>query len=339
MPTTVLVVGGAGYIGSHTVRALIAAGYQAVVFDSLENGHRAALPPECPLIVGDLGDRALLDETLAQWRPDAVIHFAGYIEVGRSVADPRAFYHNNIAKSLTLLDALIAADAARVVFSSSASVYGQPDAVPIPEDARKSALNPYAFSKTAIEQALADYGSAYGVRSAALRYFNAAGADPAGDIGEDHPNESHLIPLVLDAALGRRSQIAIFGDDYPTPDGTCIRDYVHVNDLAQAHLLAVARLLSPSEGDPPATAYNVGTGRGYSNLEVLETCRRVTGLPIPSVMAPRRPGDGPELVADCTRIKAELGWNPVLSDLETIVATAWQWRRAHPHGYAPAGSE
>lgn len=331
---TVLVVGGAGYIGSHTVRALQAAGYHVVVYDNLGNGHRESLPDGCPLVQGDLGDRRLLDETIARYGVAAAIHFAGFIEVGRSVADPSVFYQNNISKSITLLDALRDAGAGRVVFSSSAAVYGQPESVPIPEDARKLALNPYAFSKIAVEQALGDYGRAYGMRSIALRYFNAAGADPSGTIGEDHPNESHLIPLVLQVPLGRREQITIFGDDYPTPDGTCIRDYIHVNDLATAHVLAVARLLEP--GEPGTTAYNVGTGQGYSNLEVLETCRRVTGHPIPAVITERRPGDGPALVADCTRLKLELGWSPVMSDLETIVATAWNWHKTHPAGYKTA---
>jgi UDP-glucose 4-epimerase len=298
---TVLVVGGAGYIGSHTVRALIAAGYSVVVYDNLGNGHRESLPPECPLVEGDLSDDTLLRDTLARFPVDAAIHFAGYIEVGRSVADPRVFYRNNVANSLVLLDALVDAGAPRVVFSSSAAVYGHPERVPIPEDARKLSLNPYAFSKIAVEQALDDFGQAYGLRSVALRYFNAAGADPAGDIGEDHPNESHLIPLVLQVPLGRREQITIFGDDYPTPDGTCIRDYVHVTDLAQAHVLAVARLLEP--GAAGTVAYNVGTGRGYSNFEVVEMCRRVTGHPIPAVVTARRPGDGPELVADSHRLR------------------------------------
>jgi UDP-glucose 4-epimerase len=321
---TILVVGGAGYIGSHTVRALLQAGFRVVVYDNLEHGHREALPPETPLVVGDIGDAGLVRDTLARFHVDAAIHFAGYIEVGRSVADPRAFYHNNIAGSLALLSALVDAGAPRVVFSSSAAVYGHPERVPIPEDARTLALNPYAFSKIAVEQALTDYGRAYGMRSVALRYFNAAGADPSADIGEDHPGESHLIPLVLQVPLGRRSEITIFGDDYLTPDGTCIRDYVHVTDLAQAHVLAVARLLEPG---------------GYSNFEVVEMCRRVTGHPIPAVVAPRRPGDGPALVADCARIKAELGWTPALSDLETIIATAWAWHRSHPYGYAAPASE
>lgn len=334
---TVLVVGGAGYIGSHTVRALVAAGYEAVVYDNLGNGHRDALPAECPIIAGDLDNAELLADTIARFRVDAAIHFAGYIEVGRSVADPAAFYRNNIASSLILLDALREGGAARVVFSSSAAVYGHPDSVPIPEDAPRRSLNPYAFSKIAVEQALADYGDAYGLRAVALRYFNAAGADPAADIGEDHPGESHLIPLVLQVPQGRREHITIFGDDYPTPDGTCIRDYVHVSDLAQAHVLAVARLLEP--GAPGCTAYNVGTGQGYTNLEVLEMCRRVTGHPIPAVMAARRPGDGPALVADSSRIRRELGWSPALSDLETIVATAWAWHRTHPLGFATSPAE
>lgn len=334
---TVLVVGGAGYIGSHTVRALIAAGYEVAVYDSLGSGHRDALPEECPVITGDLGNADLLRDTIARFHVDAAIHFAGYIEVGRSVADPAVFYRNNIANSLNLLDALRDAGAPRVVFSSSAAVYGHPDRVPIPEDAPLRSLNPYAFSKIAVEQALADYGSAYGMRSIALRYFNAAGADPAGDIGEDHPGESHLIPLVLHVPLGRREHITIFGNDYPTPDGTCIRDYIHVSDLAQAHVLAVAKLLEPDA--PGCAAYNVGTGRGYTNFEVVEMCRRVTGHPIPAVIAARRPGDGPALVADCARIHADLGWTPALSDLETIVATAWAWHRTHPHGYATGMAE
>jgi UDP-glucose 4-epimerase len=324
----ILVVGGAGYIGSHALRVLGGAGHEAWAYDNLVFGHRGAVPAG-RLIVGDLFDRELLVRTLVEYRIDAVMHFAGFIFVGESVIDPAKYYRNNIAGSLNLLDSMRDAGVRKIVFSSTTATYGVPDSVPITEDEEQRPINPYGYTKLVIEQALADYGVAYGLEYAALRYFNASGASPAGDIGEDHTPETHLIPLVLQAALGRRPNIAIFGDDYPTPDGTCVRDYVHVDDLSDAHVRALKLLKA---GCP--LKLNLGTGGGYSVREVIEACRKVTGRPISVVIAARREGDPPELVADSTAARKTLGWNPRYASLEQIVETAWRWHRTHPHGYA-----
>ncbi|HVU88299.1 MAG TPA: UDP-glucose 4-epimerase GalE [Pirellulales bacterium] len=323
----ILVTGGAGYIGSHTVRLLSRAGHEVWSYDNLCTGHREAVP-EGRLIVGDLTNRALLEATLREKKIDAVMHFAAFSLVGESVTNPAIYYQNNLVASLSLLESMRATGVSRIVLSSTTATYGAPEIIPIAEDAPQRPINPYGFTKLAIEHALADYAQAYGFGYAALRYFNASGASPDGAIGEDHKPESHLIPLVLQVALGQRETITIFGHDYPTPDGTCIRDYIHVDDLGAAHLAALERL-RPRHG----IQCNLGIGRGYSVREVIDACRRVSGHEIPVVIGPRRPGDPPELIADASRARRELGWTPVYTELDGIVATAWQWHRTHPHGY------
>jgi UDP-glucose 4-epimerase len=324
----ILVTGGAGYIGSHAARVLDRAGHDVWVYDNLSRGHRAAALPG-RLIEGELADQARLTQVLREQQIEAVMHFAAFALVGESVADPAMYYRNNVLGSLSLFEAMRAAGVRRIVFSSTTATYGAPRRLPIREDELQLPINPYGFTKLAIERALADYAVAYGFGYAALRYFNAAGASPDGDLGEDHDPETHLIPIVLEVALGQREKITIFGEDYPTPDGTCIRDYVHVDDLADAHVRALERV-QPGEG----LCLNLGTGRGHSVREVIEACRRVTGHPIPEAAGPRRPGDPPELVADASLAGEVLGWQPRYTELAEIVATAWHWHSGHPNGYA-----
>ena len=324
----ILVTGGAGYVGSHCARFLELAGHEIWIYDNLCLGHRQAVPVG-RLIEGDLHDTASLSAALTENRIEAVMHFAAFALVGESVSDPAKYYANNVGGSLALLEAMRDADVRKIVFSSTTATYGAPGKVPIDEDEPQRPINPYGFSKLVVERMLADYARAYGFAYAALRYFNAAGASPRGDIGEDHTPESHLIPLVLEVALAQRSHITVFGDDYPTRDGTGIRDYVHVDDLASAHALALQRLV-PGEG----LQLNLGTGEGHSVREVIESCRRVTGRPIAMEIGPRRPGDPPELVADSRRARSQLGWAPKYVELDAIVATAWRWHSSHPHGFA-----
>jgi len=324
----ILVVGGAGYVGSHAVRRLVQSGHAVWVYDNLVQGHRGAVPQGL-LIEGDLLDTATLQAVLAQKQIEAVMHFAAFALVGESVADPAKYYRNNVVGTLSLLEAMRAAGTDRLVFSSTTATYGAPQHSPIGEDQPQQPINPYGFTKLVVERALADYAAAYGLGYAALRYFNAAGAADDGTLGEDHTPESHLIPLVLQVALGQRDSITIFGDDYPTPDGTCIRDYVHVDDLADAHLAALGRL-EPGKG----LLVNLGTGRGYSVREVIEACRQASGQPIPEVIGQRRPGDPPELIADARRAGQLLDWRPRYTEIDAIVATAWQWHSRHPRGYA-----
>jgi len=281
------------------------------------------------LIEGELMDRPRLIAALTEKRIDAVMHFAAFAAVNESVVDPAKYYQNNVVASLNLLEAMRAAGVARIVFSSTTATYGVPERVPITEDEPQRPINPYGFAKLVIEQALADYAAAYGLGYAALRYFNAAGASPAGDLGEDHTPETHLIPIVLEVALGKRPHITVFGEDYPTPDGTCIRDYIHVDDLGTAHVLALEKL-ETGQG----LKLNLGTGRGHSVREVIEACRRVTGHAIPTQSGARRAGDPPALVADSRLAQRTLGWQPQFPDLESIVGTAWQWHKANPNGYA-----
>jgi len=322
----VLVTGGAGYIGSHVVRLLLEAGHRVRVYDNLSEGHRAAVPAET-LFVGDLADERRLVEGLADgW--DCVMHFAAHCYVGESVEHPEKYYFNNVVASLRLLASMRKAGVGRIVFSSSAATYGVPSVVPIPEDHPQAPINPYGQTKLDFEHALRDYAQAYGLGYAALRYFNAAGAAPDAAIGEDHDPETHLVPIVLEAALGQRESVAIFGTDYPTPDGTCVRDYIHVYDLAQAHILAM-EAIEPGKG----LAFNLGNGSGYSVREVIEAARRVTGRPIKAVETPRRPGDPPDLVASSKKIIRDLAWKPEFPSLESIIETAWQWHVAHPDGY------
>ncbi len=318
----VLVAGGAGYIGSHTAKALAAAGHVPVVFDSLEKGHREAVRWG-PLAQGDLADPAALEAAFRDYPIDGVIHFAAYIAVGESMKEPVRYFRNNVANTLNLVEAMLRADVRRIVFSSTAAVYGDPEEVPIPEDHPLRPVSVYGESKLMVERMLEWFGATAGLRSARLRYFNAAGCDPDGETGEDHEPETHLIPLALAAAAGKRSHLDLYGTDYPTADGTCIRDYIHVGDLASAHIRALDYL---AERDRNLTA-NLGTGSGVTVREVLRTVEEVTGLPVPVLEKPRRDGDPISLVADSRRAQAELGWTPRHSSLREIVDTAWRWYR------------
>jgi UDP-glucose 4-epimerase len=328
----VLVTGGAGYIGSVIVEALAGRGHAVTVLDSLYKGHRAALTPPARLLEGDLGDRAAVGRAVAEagadGTPPAVIHMAADSLVGESMADPAKYYRNNVINSLNLAEAMLEAGAGLLVFSSTAAVYGEPDAVPITEEAPLAPTNVYGETKLTFERALRWLERLKGLRWIALRYFNAAGATER--LGEDHDPETHLIPNVLQVPLGKRDHVALFGTDYPTPDGTCIRDYVHVADLAEAHILALEALHREAA---PSGAYNLGSGTGYSNRQVIEAARKVTGQPIPVVEAPRRPGDPAALVASSERIRRDLGWAPRYPGIEEIVASAWDWHRRHPDGY------
>lgn len=316
----VLVTGGAGYIGSHACKALVKAGYTPIAYDNLVYGHEWAVKWG-PLEIGDIADRNRLDAVIEQYQPEAVMHFAAYAYVGESVQDPGKYYRNNVAGTLTLLEAMRDRGIDKLIFSSTCATYGIPDQVPISEDHPQRPINPYGMSKLMIEQILRDFDHAHGLRSISLRYFNAAGADPHGEIGESHDPETHLIPLVLDAAVGFRPIITVFGDDYDTPDGTCIRDYIHVSDLADAHILALKAL----EDGASTTAYNLGNGKGFSVREVIDVAKKVTGLAIPFVISDRRAGDPANLVGDATTIKSRLGWKPELTELEDILKSAWVW--------------
>lgn len=324
----ILVVGGAGYVGSHTVRLLQSQGHEVWVFDNVSRGHRESVPSGC-LIEGNLSDRALLIEVMRDKEIDAVMHFAAFALVGESVQHPAMYYQNNVSATFELLEAMRSVGVWRFVFSSTTATYGQPEKMPISEDTPQNPINPYGFTKLVVERALQDYAHAYGFGVAALRYFNASGAATDGTIGEDHDPESHLIPIVLQVALGQRPNVSIFGNDYPTPDGTCIRDYIHVEDLATAHLAALMKL-QPSS----VLQMNLGTGVGHSVLEVVEACRKVTGHSIPTVDAPRREGDPACLIADSSKAQRELQWKPKYVAIEDIVATAWKWHQSHPRGYS-----
>ena len=323
----ILVTGGAGYVGSHAARLLTREGHRVWIYDNLSRGHAAATQG-LPLIRGNLSDSDRLANVMRDNQIEAVMHFAAFALVGESVTDPNLYYENNVVGSLRLLQAMREANVNRIVFSSTTATYGEPEKSPIAETTPQHPINPYGFSKLAVEHLLDDFSAAYGIGFAALRYFNASGASADGVIGEDHRPESHLIPLVLQVALGQRDKISIFGNDYPTPDGTCVRDYIHVDDLASAHLKALARI-EPGKG----MKLNLGSGVGYSVQQVIETCRQVTGHPIPAVNAPRRPGDPPALVADSSLAQRTLDWRCCYSDLQTIVASAWNWHRTHPQGY------
>jgi UDP-glucose-4-epimerase GalE len=330
MSKTILVTGGAGYIGSHACKALARAGYEPVAYDSLVRGHRAAVRWG-PLVEGDLADRALLAATLKRHRIAAVMHFAAFAYVEESVREPALYFRNNVINTLGLFEAMREVDVGRIVFSSTCATYGVPERVPIAEDTPQRPVNPYGEGKLMVERALRWLDPAYGFRYASLRYFNAAGADPDGEIGEDHEPETHLIPLILQAALKQRAQIAVYGTDYPTPDGTAVRDYIHVQDLAEAHVRALQYL----EGGGASVALNLGTGSGHSVRETIASAERVTGLNIPKRDAARRAGDPPALVADARRARDVLGWRARLSDLDTIMATAWAWHSARAGTAAP----
>ena len=328
---SVLVTGGAGYIGSHTCKALATAGYMPIAYDNLVYGHRWAVKWG-PLVEGDLADVGRVRETLERYEIDSVIHFAAFAYVGESMCEPGKYFRNNSVNTLNLLEAMQDAGADKIVFSSTCATYGLPAQVPLTEDDAQNPINPYGESKLFVEKMLHWWGNAHGLRSTALRYFNAAGADPDGEIGEDHTPETHLIPLAIEAAMGERSHIDVYGTDYATPDGTAIRDYIHVSDLAHAHVQALERL----EAGAATSALNLGTGRGYSVKEVIAMVERVSGRRVPVMHAPRRAGDPPELVARVSRAREALGWEPRWSSLETIIETAWQWHsRNHAKVAAP----
>ncbi|MBN1341293.1 MAG: UDP-glucose 4-epimerase GalE [Phycisphaerae bacterium] len=324
----VFVTGGAGYVGSHCVKLLCEKGHDVTVFDSLVAGHKQAVHPDAAFVQGDLADRDLIRRTLSQGF-DAVMHFAAFLIVPESVSDPLKYYENNVSNTVGLLRVMKDEAVRKLIFSSTCAVYGEVAEVPVRETLPLQPISPYGRTKLMMEWALQDSAAAWGLASTALRYFNASGAAADGSIGEDHDPEIHLIPILLQVALGQRESIKVFGTDYDTPDGTCVRDYIHVDDLAAAHLLALEAL--PDSGK--ATAYNVGTGRGNSVREVLDAARRVTGHPIPAQETDRRPGDPPALYADPTAIRAAMGWQPKYTEIETVVETAWRWHQAHPNGY------
>lgn len=323
----ILVTGGAGYIGSHAVKLFLARGHDVWVYDNLGLGHRGAVPAD-RLVVGELNELHRLDQLLVERRLEAVVHFAAFSQVGESVAEPAKYYRNNLVNTVNLMECLRHHGIGRFVFSSTAATYGCPEQTPILEETLQLPINPYGQTKLAMERALSDYARAYKWGVAALRYFNAAGAAPDGTIGEDHHPETHLIPLVIQAALGQRPHIEIYGSDYQTPDGTCIRDYIHVDDLAEAHLLALENLKPGTD-----MKYNLGIGRGYSVREVVRAVEEVTGKKVPVKEGPRRPGDPPVLVASSTKIQKELGWRPHYTDIKAIVETAWKWHKSRPKGY------
>jgi UDP-glucose 4-epimerase len=325
----ILVVGGAGYIGSHCVRQLLAAGHRPVILDNFVYGHRAAVPAGVSLHEGNLGDAPFVRRVLEAERIDAVMHFAAYCYVGESVTDPMKYYFNNVVATLHLLQAMRDAGVRRFIFSSTCATFGIPATLPIHENLPQAPINPYGQTKLDIEQVLKALAVAHGLSFAVFRYFNAAGAAEDGSIGEDHAPETHLIPLAIDVATGRRPHLQLFGTDYPTPDGTCLRDYVHVDDLSRAHIAACTRL------DAPGTQlfYNLGTGRPTSNREVIAAVEEITGRPVRVVESPRRAGDPPALFADSAQARRELGWVVKFPDIKSIVATAWKWHQAHPAGF------
>ena len=320
----VLVTGGAGYIGSINVECLLDAGHEVVTFDNFESGHRDAVDSRAQLIEGDLRDAGAITDAMQVSRPDAVMHFAAYALVGESMELPEKYFRNNIVGSINLLEAMLAAGVRKLVFSSSCATYGEPDTVPISEATAQHPINPYGDSKYIVERMLSWYTQCHSFSCTSLRYFNAAGA--SRKFGEDHDPETHLIPLVLEVALGQRDMIRIYGDDYDTPDGTCIRDYIHIRDLAQGHMLALQR--------EESGVFNLGNGGGYSVRQVVDMSREITGHAIPAEIAARRPGDPPCLVADASRAADEIGWKPEIPDLRAIIQSAWDWHQAHPSGYS-----
>ncbi len=328
----VLVVGGAGYIGSHMVRLLGQHGHNVATYDNLSTGFRESVTFG-DFVEGDLNDEDKLERTIRDYKIDSVMHFAACALVGESVVHPAKYYQNNVVAACKLLEVMRRCDVDKIVFSSTCATYGEPAKIPIDENESQEPVNPYGFTKLVFEKALEDYANAYGFGYAALRYFNASGASPAGDIGEDHDPETHLIPIVLQVALGQRESITIFGDDYETPDGTCIRDYIHVDDLGAAHLLALEKI-QPGQG----IKLNLGTGHGNSVREIIDVCRDVTGCEIKEVVGDRRPGDPPRLVADARRANEVLGWQAEYIDIREIVQTAWNWHKNHPNGYRSKAS-
>ena len=328
----ILVCGGAGYIGCHTVRQLTRLGYEVLVLDNLSRGHRKSIG-DTPLVVRDITEQSTLDQVFQENKIDAVLHFAAHSQVGESVVSPDIYYRNNVAGTLNLLEAMLRSGVRYFIFSSTAAVYGEPAELPLAEDHPTEPINPYGSTKLIVEEILKWFEQAFGLKYISLRYFNAAGADPLGDIGEDHSPETHLLPLVLKTALGVQSEIQVFGSDYNTHDGTCIRDYIHVTDLADAHVLALQYLLDGGSSG----IFNLGNGKGFSVLEVIRSVERVTGVPVNYRLSPRRPGDPAVLVASAAKIKRVLGWQPAYGELEDIVRTAWKWHQANPNGYGSNG--
>ncbi|MCX7950789.1 MAG: UDP-glucose 4-epimerase GalE [Clostridiales bacterium] len=324
----ILVTGGAGYIGSHTVKMLNKMGKNVVVYDNLVKGHKEAVKSP-HFVEGDIFDSEKLEWTIKNYNIDSVVHFAAYSLVGESMEKPQMYYYNNVQGTLNLLDVMLKNDVKKLVFSSTAAVYGEPEMIPITEDISKNPTNVYGKTKLIMENAMEDYSRSYGLKYVALRYFNACGADDEGDIGEDHSPESHLIPLVLQTCLGKRDSIKIFGDDYNTKDGTCIRDYIHVNDLAEAHILALEALYNGKD----STVYNLGNGNGFTVKEIIEAAEEVTGINIKKEVVERRAGDPAVLIASSDKIRRELNWNPKYTDIKKIIETAWRWHKNHPNGY------
>ena len=325
----ILVLGGAGYIGSHTVYELIDAGEEVVIIDNLETGHAEAVHPDAKFYKGDISDKSFLNDVFQKENIEAVIHFAAYSLVGESVENPLKYYENNLSKTRDMLEVMVANGVDKFVFSSTAATYGEPERVPILENDRTEPTNPYGETKLAMEKMFKWTGNATGLRYVSLRYFNACGAHPSGAIGEAHDPETHLIPLILQVPNGEREKISVFGDDYPTRDGTCVRDYIHVTDLAQAHILALDYLLAGGENN----VFNLGNGVGFTVKEVIDVTRKVTGHPIPAEICPRRAGDPAQLVASSEKAKTVLGWKPQYAELDTIVSSAWTWHKNHPNGY------
>ena len=326
---TILVTGGAGYVGSHTVRAMLEAGYHVVVADNLSTGFRAAVPAACRFYEGDIRDAAFLARLFEQENIDGVIHFAAFSQVGESGKLPLRYYDNNVSGTRVLLEQMTAHDVGTIVFSSSAAVYGEPEQIPIEETAALDPTNCYGETKRVMERMMCWTAAATGLRYAALRYFNACGAHMSGKIGEAHDPETHLIPIILQVPNGRRDHVSIYGDDYPTRDGTCVRDYIHVTDLASAHILAAEYLMNGGENN----VFNLGNGVGFTVKEIIDTAEKVVGKPIKCEMAPRRAGDPAQLVASSEKAKTVLGWKPKYDDIETIIGSAWNWHKEHPHGY------
>jgi len=329
----VLVVGGAGYIGSHMVATLVESGVETVVLDNLVKGHKKAVWPGAKFYEGNMQDSILLDKIFTENCVTAVVHFAAYIEVAESMKDPAIYYNNNVASTLVLLQAMLKYNVKNIIFSSTAATYGMPDVVPVTEESPVLPINPYGESKLAVEKMLKWFDQAYDMKYVTFRYFNVAGAHESGKIGEDHNPETHLIPIVLQAARGKRDALDIYGSDYPTPDGTCIRDYVHVMDLVDAHILGLKRL----EAGKDSATYNLSSGNGFSNKEIVEAAKKITGIDFPVNIRERRPGDPPTLVASSAKAKAELGWNPLRTNIENIISTAWAWHTRNPEGYSTRG--
>jgi len=325
----ILVTGGAGYIGSHTVKKLINEGYRVLVYDNLSDGHKEAVHPKAELVVGDIGDSDKINQAMKRFKPDAVINFAGFIQVGESIKNPGKYFYNNDCFGINLMEAMVKNKVKYIIYSSSAGVYGEPKKVPIKEDDPKNPINTYGRTKLVFEWILKSYEEAFGIKWTALRYFNAAGASKDGELGEDHITETHIIPLIIQTAMDKNKEFKIFGNDYPTPDGTCVRDYIHVEDLASAHVLALEYLIKTSKCE----VCNLGIGKGYSNQELVNAVKKVSKINFKVHYGPRRSGDPAQLIADSSKAKRILKWQPKYDKIERIIETAWKWHIGHPNGY------